>query len=272
MQPRLIGTFDSEHVRGRVICGDALDFLRLMDSACADLIFLDPPFNLGKTYGEKGREHDRRPEPDYHDWLTRIVLECVRVLTPGGALYLYHLPRWAMRLGAIIEEHLRFRHWIAISMKNGFVRGQSLYPAHYALLYFTKGAPLRFRRPKVAPSSCRHCGKIIKDYGGYWPIIERRGLNLSDFWEDLSPVRHRNRKNRTANELPELLFGRVMEISGAPDMLYVDPFAGAGSGVISAVKAGLRFECCDLEEPNCSIIAERLSRIGCKESLKEVAP
>ena len=151
-------------------------------------------------------------------------------------------------------------------MKNGFVRGQSLYPAHYALLYFTKGAPISFQRPKLAPSNCRHCGKTIKDYGGYWPIIQQRGINLSDFWEDLSPVRHRNRKYRIANELPELLFDRVIEISGAQGMLYVDPFAGAGSGVVGAVKAGLRFDCCDLVEANCSIIAERLNRMRSEDT------
>ncbi len=55
---------------------------------------------------------------------------------------------------SLLEQHLDFRHWIAISMKNGFVRGDHLYPAHYALLYYTKGKPESFNRPKVPKPIC----------------------------------------------------------------------------------------------------------------------
>src|SRR5439155_1157668 len=84
------------------------------------------------------------------------------------------LPSWAIRIGAALQQRLQLRHWIAVSMKNGFVRGKHLYPAHYALLYFTKGQPSFFTRPRVTPAKCRHCQNVVKDYGGYWPIIEKR--------------------------------------------------------------------------------------------------
>ena len=178
---------------------------------------------------------------------------------PGGTLYLYHIPAWAMRMGPHLERlGLAFQHWIAISMKNGFVRGRRLYPAHYALLMFTKGKPKYFRRPKLKPQKCRHCGKYIKSYGGYLPIIEKKGINLSDFWEDVSPVRHKNTKHRTANELSSVIFERVVEISGHPNTLYVDPFVGSGSGVLASSAAGMRFAACDIVQENCSLVAERL--------------
>lgn len=243
---------------GRVHCGDGIEFLRSLDSDTAGIVFLDPPFNLGKIYGERFSSLDKRPENDYLKWLMTLLQESVRVLMPGGALYLYHLPKWAMRLGSILDRDLDFQHWIAISMKNGFARGEHLYPAHYSLLYFSKGKPAHFSRPKLKPVECRHCGKIVKDYGGYRHIIQAKGINLSDFWDDLSPVRHRNRKHRCANELPNVLFERVIEISGSPGLLYVDPFAGTGSGIIAASQAGLKFEACDLIEENCSIICRRI--------------
>ncbi len=85
----------------------------------------------------------------YEQFMQSVLKESVRILCPGGALYLYHLPQWAMRLGAFLHGKMSFRHWIAVSMKNGFVRGNHLYPAHYALLYFSKGVPRTFNRPKV---------------------------------------------------------------------------------------------------------------------------
>jgi len=67
----------------------------------------------------------------------------------------------------------------------GFDRGKKLYPAHYALLYFTEGEPRVFNRDAVRlpVPMCRHCGKDIKDYGGHRKYLNPLGLNLTDFWE-----------------------------------------------------------------------------------------
>ncbi len=250
--------FASKAMRGSIYQADAVPFLKSLKSDSARVIFLDPPFNLGKVYGRSNRSLDQRPEAEYHEWLITVLDQCMRVLEHGGMLYLYHLPLWAMRFGAYLDKSLDFRQWIAISMKNGFIRKRGLYPAHYALLAYSKGAPLRLNRPKLRPSLCRHCGGQIKDYGGYKSIIEARGINLSDCWDDVSPVRHANRKTRVANELPSVIFDRVMQISGEPNAMYVDPFAGAGGGVLAAARAGMTFKVCDLFAANCRLIVERL--------------
>jgi site-specific DNA-methyltransferase (adenine-specific) len=224
-------------------------------------VFLDPPFNLGKRYGKQSPRADLKDPKDYSAFMNNVMAESVRILKPGAALYLYHLPLWAMRLGSKLEEQLELRHWIAVSMKNGFVRGSRLYPAHYALLYFTKGDPKHFHRPRLRPQTCRHCGEFVKDYGGYESIISEKGVNLSDFWDDMSPVRHARTKTRAANELPLALTSRVIEISGYARGLVVDPFAGSGSMVAAAAQRGMRFAACDLELENCELIVSRISAL-----------
>jgi site-specific DNA-methyltransferase (adenine-specific) len=144
-------------------------------------------------------------------------------------------------------------------MKNGFVRGNFLYPAHYALLYYTKGKPRYFSRPKIKPMQCKKCGANIKDYGGYKSIIEKQGINLSDIWEDTSPVRHANRKKRAANELPPIIYERIFEISGKANTKFVEPFAGTGTGAIVAIKRKMSFLLCDLVEENYNLIINRIS-------------
>lgn len=248
-------------VAGVIYHGDALDFLNTTDSESAAVVFLDPPFNIGKLYLPENPRHDLRPRDEYKEFLTSVLDECVRILRPGGALFMYHLPEWAMRFGAYLDDALEFRHWIAVSMKNGFARGERLYPAHYGLLYFTKGKPLSFNRPRLRPTTCRHCGQLVKDYGGYKQIIEAQGINLSDVWDDLSPVRHSKYKTRDLNELPQLLMDRILAISGQAGELYVDPFAGGGSGVIAAVKAGMEFRVCDLVAENCELIKNRMTEL-----------
>ena len=171
---------------------------------------------------------------------------------------MYHLPYWASRLFHQLHQGLVFGHWIAIAMKNGFVRGSRLYPAHHALLYYTKGKPSRFFRPRLAPQACRHCGGLVKDYGGYTSIIRQKGLNLSDFWEELSPVRHKNRKHRRANQLPLSPTDRIVAIAGFLGAVLVDPFVGTGTSLISARKAGMFFVGNDMSRRSLRICVSRL--------------
>jgi site-specific DNA-methyltransferase (adenine-specific) len=257
---RLVRDFTSP-ASAEIYRGDALTFLRSLESASAHLVFLDPPFNLGKNYGP--RTIDSLSPHNYEAWLRQILDESIRILADGGSLYLYHIPTWAINFSAYLKNHLDFRHWIAISMKNGFARGERLYPAHYALLYFTKGAPLSFNRPRIPVEKCE-CGRSKKSYGGYRKIVEEKGINLSDVWEDLSPVRHASKKRRAANELPAKLTQRVVSISGFTGGLFVDPFAGGGAVVLAAAQVGMLTKACDVVQSNCLLQVEALTTLGFK--------
>ncbi|HSW29559.1 MAG TPA: site-specific DNA-methyltransferase [Longimicrobiales bacterium] len=224
-----------------------------------DLVFMDPPFNLGKRYGSQSPAKDRRQPTDYESSIRLILDEAVRVLAPGGALYLYHIPEWAVRFASYLMRELSFRHWITVSMKNGFPPPGRLYPAHYALLYMTAGSPKWFVRPKIPAPRCRHCDGYVRDYGGYTQYIEA-GLNLSDIWDDVSPVRHKANKHRTANELPPLIAERVLGVSGFAGGIFLDPFMGSGTAVLAAHRKGMRVIACDIEAENTRIAAKRIAQ------------
>jgi site-specific DNA-methyltransferase (adenine-specific) len=86
-----------------------LIFARALRAEIADIVFLDPPFNLGKEYGvarwlEKG-------DPDaYEFYMKSLLRETARILKPGGALFLHHLPYWGSRLSHELLGQLQFRH------------------------------------------------------------------------------------------------------------------------------------------------------------------
>lgn len=245
---------------GEIVCDDALNFLNSLKEECADIIFLDPPFNLGKKYANCSEKEDRLREDDYLKYMTSILWRSIAVLKNGGSLYLYHLPKWAVRFAPILDKDMKFRHWIGISMKNGFVRGQYLHPAHYALLYYTKGEPGHFSRPRIPIAQCRKCGVSIKDYGGYKKYM-RNGANLSDFWDDISPVRHKKFKHRSSNELPLKIPKRAVQISGPKNGLLVDPFAGTGTTLVAAAENRMNFVACDKEKTFLRIMEQRLAKV-----------
>jgi site-specific DNA-methyltransferase (adenine-specific) len=209
---------------------DCMNLFATIKDEVVDCVFADPPFNLGKDYGD-GNFRDSLAVKDYLKWCLAWLDECIRILKPGGALFVYILPQWGYRLASYLEDHqMLFRHWIALSMKGTFPRGYKLYPAHYGLLYFTKGTPKTFNRVRLPIPKCRHCGKDIKDYGGHRKYLNPKGLNLTDFWDDTAPARHRKFKARWhINELKPMIPGRCIEVSTNPREIILDPFGGGGS-------------------------------------------
>lgn len=241
---------------GMLFHDDCLAVLHAMRDGVINTIFADPPFNLGKAY--LNGFVDRQNEATYFAWCSQWIEECCRVLAPGGALFIYALPRLAYRFAAQLDTLLEFRHWIALTMKSTYPRGQKLYPAHYALLYFTKGLPRVFNHLRVPIPTCRHCGGDVKDYGGHRDRLHPDGLNLTDFWEDTSPNRHRSTKARPGvNELKPLIPARALQISTQPGDIIFDPFGGGGSTFQEAEHLG-RFWL-GTEIGDCAPIVQRLS-------------
>ena len=215
---------------GRLYQADCLEILPLVPDESVDAVFADPPFNLGKYYGK--RVTDNQPESEYVDWCHRWLSQCVRVLRPGGSLFVYNLPRWNVTLGHFLEQlGLTFRHWIAIEQTGCLPIQGRLYPSHYSLIYYSKGRPRTFKRIRTPIETCRHCGGEIKDYGGHRKSMHPNGVNLKDVWTDIPPVRHRKFKptSRHANSLSTKILERVIEMSTEPGDLVLDPFGGSGT-------------------------------------------
>jgi len=76
------------------------------------MVFADPPFNLGKTYSSK--INDALEEGEYLNWSEGWITQAVRLLKPGGAFFLYNLPKWNLRIGQFLNSLLKFRHCIGI--------------------------------------------------------------------------------------------------------------------------------------------------------------
>jgi site-specific DNA-methyltransferase (adenine-specific) len=215
---------------GALFADDCLAVLPIIAEDKIDTVFADPPFNLGKEY--RSSTDDLQPDDAYLDWCRRWLNECVRVLKPGGSLFVYNLPRWNILLGAHLTMlGMDFRHWIAIEMSASLPIAGRLHPSHYSLLYYSKGKPNTFHRIRTPVQTCRHCAGEVKDYGGHRGALNPNGITLKDVWTDIPPVRHWKfkSKNRRANALSTKLLDRVVEMSTIEGDLVLDPFGGSGT-------------------------------------------
>jgi site-specific DNA-methyltransferase (adenine-specific) len=211
-----------------------------------DLVFADPPFNLGKLY--PSLMDDNLAEREYLTWCESWLDACVRVLRPGGSLFLWNLPRWNVHLAGFLSSRLTFRHWIAVDVKASLPIQGRLYPSHYALLYYCKGPrPKTFHPDRLPMPVCPHCHGDLRDYGGYKDKMNPKGVNLPDVWTDIPPVRHaKYKKRKSANELSVKLLDRVIEMASDPGDLVLDPFGGSGTTYAVSEIKGRRWLGCEI--------------------------
>lgn len=224
----IITTPDFQTEYGSLYQSDCIEVMKNMDNDSVDLIFADPPFNLGKKY-ESGMD-DYLSEEEYLLWTETWLLECVRILKPGGSLFIYNLPYWQTQIANILNKYLNFRHWIALYMRGLMPVSGKLLPSHYGLLYYVKGErPSVFNKQRIPMPTCRHCGGEIHDYGGKKKDLDFAGLSIADVWTDIHPVRHKKFKNRASNELPVKLLHRVISLASNEGDIVFDPFGGSGT-------------------------------------------
>ena len=219
---------------GQLYQGDCLDLMRDMEAETVDLVFADPPFNLSKNY-PSGID-DNLKESDYLEWCEAWLNECIRLLKPAGSLFLWNLPKWNSHLSGFLNNRLTFRHWISVDIKYRFPIAGRLYPSHYSLLYYCKGEkPKTFHPDRLPLEICSNCYRELRDYGGYKHKMNPRGVNLTDVWYDIPPVRHKRYKQREgANELSIKLIDRIIEMASDQGDIVFDPFGGAGTTYVVA--------------------------------------
>jgi site-specific DNA-methyltransferase (adenine-specific) len=223
---------------GQLYQCDCMRLIQSMASDCVDLVFADPPFNLDKIY-PSGMD-DNRKACEYIRWSEQWLQECIRLLKPGGSLFVWNLPKWNVQLAAFLNQHLTFRHWIAVDIKYSLPIASRLYPSHYSLLYCCKGpTPRAFHPDRLPMPVCPHCSGDLRDYGGYKNKMNPSGVNLADVWTDIPPVRHAKYKRRKeANELSIKLLDRIVEMASDAGDVVFDPFGGSGTTyAVSEMKA-----------------------------------
>jgi site-specific DNA-methyltransferase (adenine-specific) len=243
---------------GAYFRSDCLKFLELLRSESVDFCFADPPFNLGKHYEDPSFD-DNDGADDYLRWCKKWLNEVIRVLRPGGTLCVYELPRWALDLGAWLNDRgdAIFRNLIAAKMKNGFpIRGR-LHPALYVILYYTKkGGHATFNIVRQRAPTCRNCNEVLRDYGGYRKKYEKfqddngvPWIQISDFWEDTRPANQDKTRMVTINELPLHVPERAILMATNEKDVVLDVFAGGGSTLHAAQMHERFWIGCDIGDP-----------------------
>src|SRR5215218_6393516 len=144
----------------QIINGDSTEILNKGPEGWVDLVFADPPFNIGYLYHGYDDEKD---VDEYVAWSERWMRAVHRALKPSGSFYLAIGDEFAADLCHVARRKLGFhmRNWIIWHYTFGQQTKKMFAKSHTHILYFTKEKPdngmsnLTFNADAVRVASAR---------------------------------------------------------------------------------------------------------------------
>lgn len=231
----------------RILCGDAISLMREIPSESVDLIIADPPYNLGKDYGNSS---DIKSFDEYLEFTRGWLAEATRVLSPIGTIYVFMGVRLISYVYDIMDRELglNFNSWIVWHYTQGLGKTKGFSPRHDDVLMFTKSAKFIFNLDDI---------RIPQKY--FRERNNMRGANPGDVWE-FSHVHYSN-PNRQPHptQKPEGIIERMVLASTNRNGTVLDPFAGSGTTLRVCQQLERQATGIELNEDYVDVISARLS-------------
>ena len=219
----------------KIICGDCIEVLSKVCEPFADLIFADPPFNIGYKYD---KYNDKVKSKNYIAWTKDWMAICKNVLKPHGSLYIAIGDEYAANVKVIADElGLFMRNWLiwhytfGQQMKNKFAR------SHTHIFYFVKNENhYTFNDQAVRVPSDRQL--LYND-----KRANPAGKMPDDVWNGYSRVcgTFKERTGWHPCQMPESLLKRIIAVSSNPGDCVLDPFSGSGTTAVTAAQSGRNY-------------------------------
>ena len=200
-----------------IVHGNCITELRTIASNSVDLIIADPPYNIGKDYGNNS---DKQDFDEYINFTKEWLTECHRILKENGTIYIFIGFRYISYLYQILEKDLNmnFINWISWHYTQGIGKKKGFSPRHDDILMFSKTTSYKFNLDEI---------RIPQKF--YRKVNNMRGANPGDVWE-VSHI-HYCQKGRQEHptQKPEALIERMILASSNKGDLVIDPFSGSGT-------------------------------------------
>jgi site-specific DNA-methyltransferase (adenine-specific) len=268
----------------KLIFGDNLSHLNSIADGSVQLVYIDPPFNTGRTQargststkriatggrvGFKGQHYEIIRETvlsyddefaDYWSFLEPRLEEAWRVLHETGTLYL-HLDYREAHYAKVLLDSLFGRDCFLNEIIWAYDYGgkaKNRWPSkHDTILVYVKNPKTYFfdnesvdREPYMAP-------------GLVTPEKVARGKLPTDVWWHTIVSPTGKEKTGYPTQKPEGILRRVIQASSRENDLVLDFFAGSGTTGAVAAALGRRFILIDQNQESIDVISNRLKSAG----------
>lgn len=245
-------------------CQDNLDFMRSLNNESMHLIVTSPPYNMGKVYERKTTNEV------YIEQQAATIAEAVRLLHPRGSIcwqvgnYVDNgevYPLDILLYQKFKDHGLQLRNRIIWTFGHGLHCQKRLSGRYETIMWFTKSDEYTFnldpvRVPSKYPEK-RHFKGPKRGTISSNPL----GKNPSDVWEIPNVKANHVEKTEHPCQFPVGLVERlVLALTNAGDSV-LDPFLGAGSTAVAALKHERHAYGCDVVQDYITTANERVASL-----------
>ena len=245
----------------RTIHADLLETLPLLPNEFADLIIIDPPYNLTKDFN--GNIFSARSNAEYINYVREWLPSVIDKLKPTGSLYLCGDWKCTAALQQVLSENMQIINRITWQREKG--RGalhnwkNGMEDIWFAVkdpnrYYFNVDA-VKIRRQVIAPYRVQGQPKD-------WEETESGNFRTtypSNFWDDISiPFWSMPENTDHPTQKPEKLIAKLILASSKEGDVVFDPFLGSGTTSVVAKKLRRRYCGVEINEEYCCLAEKRL--------------
>jgi site-specific DNA-methyltransferase (adenine-specific) len=264
LRPRLLeieSPASSEICLDRTILGDSLNVLPLLPRRMADLLIVDPPYNLSKSFN--GTNFKKRSSREYEEWLHSWIRLALPILKPAASVYVCSEWRSSGSVQRVLDEYFQVQNRITWDREKG--RGathnwkncsEDIWFCTVSDDYWFDVDAVKQKRRVIAPY--RDENRNPKDWnqeddGGF------RVTHPSNLWNDISvPFWSMPENTDHPTQKPEKLVAKLILASSKPGDIVLDPFLGSGTTSVVAKKLGRHYIGIEMEEDYCLLAERRL--------------
>lgn len=250
---------------------DAFRVLPFLKDRFVDLLFVDPPYNLTKSFN--GRVFRQRDLDEYAAWLDALIKELVRLMKPTASIYVCGDWRSSAAIHYVLERYFIVRNRITWEREKG--RGatmnwkncsEDIWFCTVSDDYIFNVEAVKLKRKVIAPY--RDTNGKPKD----WEQSEDGDFRLtypSNLWTDITvPFWSMPENTDHPTQKPEKLMAKIILASSLPGQLVFDPFLGSGTTSVVAKKLGRQYVGIEIDEMYCCLAEKRLDLAEQDESIQ----
>lgn len=242
----------------QIILGDALMALESIENESVDLIFADPPYNIGKNFNGHKDKWDK--DEDYLEWCYKWLTLCIQKLKPNGSFYVMTSTQFMPYFDVFLRDKLSILSRLVWSYDSSGVQAKKYYGSMYEpILFCVKDKNnYTFNSEEILVEAKTGAKRKLIDYRKNPPQVYNSEKVPGNVWE-FPRVRYRmDEYENHPTQKPIALLERIIKASSNADDLVLDPFSGTFTTSFVAKKLSRRSIGIDLQEDYVKIGLRRL--------------
>lgn len=244
--------------RYKIYLEDAVKMLSSLDDGSVNLLFADPPYNIGKSFGKCKDKWDS--EDEYLQWCYKWLDLCIQKLTPDGSMYIMASTQAMPFFDLYLRKRITILSRIVWEYDSSGVQARNYYGSMYEpLLFCVKNQNhYTFNAGDILVEAKTGAKRHLIDYRKNPPQPYKTEKVPGNVWT-YPRVRYRmDEYENHPTQKPIVLLERIIKASSNENDLVVDPFGGSFTTAFVAKELGRRVISCDIEEDYVKIGLRRL--------------